>query len=108
MAYTLQQVVDTGRLPLNDNDKVRYSDDELLGYANRAVTILKTKRPDLFYGMFTSLPGDKALTDNLPVDDTIYPAICDYVTARAESKNDESILEQRAAMFFSLFSGSLQ
>lgn len=108
MAKTMQQVCDRGRIPLNDVDKVRYPDTELLSYANDAVLILRNKRPDLFYSTFTTAIAEKALGDNLPLDDTIYPAVCDYVTARAESKNDESVVEQRAAAFFGLFKGQVE
>lgn len=103
MSYTMQQVVDRGRLPLNDAAKTRYLDAELLGYVNEGIALLKIKRPDLFFGSFTALPGAKILTDAFPLDDTLYPALCDYVTARAEAKNGESVVEQRAAMFFGLF-----
>lgn len=103
MAFTMQQVVDRAREPLNDDDKTRYSDTLLLGYANDAVLILRNKRPDFFFGQFSALPGSKVLGDNLPLPDEVFPAIADYVTARAETKNDESVLEQRAAMFFGLF-----
>lgn len=103
MAKTMQNVVDQARIPLNDADKKRYPDTELLGYANGAVSTLKIKRPDLFFGQFLSMPGDKELVDSFPLDDTLFSPVCDYVTARAESKNDESVLEQRAMAYFALF-----
>lgn len=103
MAYTMQQVVDKARVPINDAGKNRYSDTDLLGYANDAVLILRNRRPDLFFGRFLALPGEKALGDSFPLGDTLFPAVCDYVTARAETRNDESVLEQRASLFFGLF-----
>lgn len=106
MAYTMQNVVDRARVPLNDDDKDRYSDDELLAYANDAVKVLRRERPDMFFGQFSALPGDKTLVQNLPLDDEYFPAVCDYVTARAESKDDEAALQTRAAAFFSLFSSA--
>lgn len=108
MAYTMQQIVDRARIPVNDSDKSRYTDADLLAYANDAISILKLRRPDLFFGSFLALPGVKVLGDAFPLDDTIFPAVCDYVTARAETRNDESILEQRAAMFFGLFKGQIE
>ena len=105
MAYTMQQVVDGGREPLNDSDKVRYSDTTLLKFARNALHLLLSKRPDLFYGQFTALPAiaTLALADPFPLDDGIAPAVSDYVTARAECSNDESVVEQRASLFFQLF-----
>lgn len=107
MAYTMQQVVDKGRIPLNDADKARYSDLQLLGFAIDALLLLLNTRPDLFFGQFTSLPTITALTNGFPLPDTLAPAVADYVTARAESMNDESVLEQRAAAFFALFKGQV-
>lgn len=103
MAYTMQQVIDKARVPLNDAGKDRYSDPDLLGYANDAMFILQSRRPDLFFGQFLALPGEKALGDLFPLANTLFPAVCDYVTARAETRNDESVLEQRASLFFGLF-----
>ena len=103
----MQQVVDKGRIPLNDVDKDRHSDTHLLSFANDALLVLQSNRPDLFFGMFSSLPSAKVLTDAFPLPDTLVPAVADYVTARAESMNDESVLEQRASAFFALFKGQL-
>lgn len=108
MAKTMQQLCDKARIPLNDADKARHSDPELLGFANDGIQILRSKRPDLFFGTFTTALTDKALGDSFPLDETVFPAVCDYVTARAESKNDESVLEQRATLFFSLFRGQIE
>ena len=108
--YKMQDVVDRGRLPLNDakdatgsDANARYSDVVLLGYANDAVLLLRQRRPDLFFGQFEALPGPKALGDFVPIADEYFTALADYVTARAETGNDESVLEQRAALFFKLF-----
>jgi len=108
MAYTMQQVVDKARQPLNDEDKERYADTELLGYANDATLLLRNKRPDLFFGMYASAITAKTIDEAFSLDDTLVPAVCDYVTARAESKNDESVLSERAAIYFALFKGQVQ
>ena len=103
MTITLQAVIDKARIPLNDADKDRYPDAELLGYANDGLLVLRNKRPDLFVGAFSTPWANKALTDAFPLDDQLVVPMCDYIAFRAESKNDESILEQRAGAFFSLF-----
>ena len=101
----MQQVVDMGRIPLNDDDGQRVSDQTMLTYARNAIHLLLARRSDLFFGMFTAMPSIStlALTDAFPLDDMVAPAVADYCTARAESGNDESVIEQRATMFFSLF-----
>lgn len=98
-----------GRTPLNDDDKVRIPDSMALTFAKQGLQMLTLKRSDLFIGQYLAMPNIKALTlaSNCPVDDNIVPAIADYITARAETRNDESILEQRATMFFQLVRGQL-
>ncbi len=98
-----------GRIPLNDADKQRMPDSQGLTFARNALHLLRSKRPDLFFGMFLNMPDISALAlgDPFPIDDSIAPAVADYVTARAESGNDESVIEQRASMFFELFRGQV-
>lgn len=109
MSYTMQQVVDKGRGPINDKDKVRHDDPTLLGFARDAIHMLLVRRPDLFFGRFLALPSisSLALTDAFPVDDTLAAAVADYITARSETGNDESVIEQRASLFFDLFKGQI-
>jgi hypothetical protein len=106
MAYTFQDIVTLGRYPLSDPDKDRFADADLLEFARDAVRILRRKRPDLFFADFTATAyalASMALGSTFPLDDIYVPAVKDYITARAETKDDESLLEQRAQMFFSLF-----
>jgi hypothetical protein len=64
MGFTYQSVVDLARKPLNDSDKARYSDDDLLAYANHGMLTVLKRRPDLFIGNYSSLlNGEKALAD---------------------------------------------
>jgi hypothetical protein len=103
MAYTMQAVLDRARVPLNDADKVRYPDADGLVYANDAVKVLKRERPDLFFGQFEALPGDKTLGQDLPVADEYVVAVTDYVTARWEFRDDEAAVQAKASAFFGLF-----
>jgi hypothetical protein len=107
MARTFQNALDRARIPLNDADKVRYPDVQLLSYANDAILILRQKRPDLFFGSWTMAPTEYILSDNLPVDDRYFPAVADYVTARAETRDDEDAMQARSAAFMSLFGSNL-
>ena len=109
MAYTMQTVINIARVPLNDAAKTRVTDATMLIYGRTAIQLLLSKRPDLFFGRFLALPDISALAlgDAFPVDDIIAPAVADYMTARAESGNDESIVEERAAMFYQLFKGQI-
>lgn len=97
MAFTVQQVIDRARVPLNDAAKTRYSDAEMAVYANDAYYLLRRYRSDIFLGQWSNLPSALALTDAFPSVNIMYlPSIADYVTARAEFKDDEAVIAQRA------------
>lgn len=104
MAFTYQAVVDLARIPLNDVDKDRYSDATLLAFANHGVLALVKRRPDLFVGQFGNLPdGTNVLTDTFPLPASYVQLAADWVTARAESTDDEHVNSGRAAAFSALF-----
>lgn len=109
MSYTMQEIVDKGRFPLNDADKARFTDADLLSFANDAILLLRNKRPDLFFGRFLTLSATEKLTLSalFPLNSELVPAMADYVTARGETRNDESVLTERAAMFMKLLAGQL-
>lgn len=109
MAFTVQEVIDMGRIPLNDANKTRMSDATALVFFKQAMLMLQSKRPDMFFGRFLAMPDVSAMTlaTVFPVEDIIAPAVADYITARAESGNDESIVEQRAQLFLQLFKGQV-
>jgi len=113
MAFTMQEVVDKARKPLNDTDKDRFSDNDtaafndLLGYANDGILLLRNKRPDLFIGLFSALPEKLAIDAAFPLPAEYVPAVVDYVVARAESHDDEHVISERAALFFQLANGQI-
>lgn len=110
MAFTFQNLVDRARVPLNDADKVRYPDSELLNYAVDAYLLLKRYRPDLFLSNWTLTDWSTlALGTTFPVaPDEYLPVIADYVTARAEFKDDENVLAERAQAFYALFTAGVR
>lgn len=104
MAFTYQSVVDLARLPLNDVSKDRYSDATLLSFANHGMLTLAKRRPDLFFGQYAAMPdGEKILTDSFPLAAGYVQTVADYVTARAESIDDENMNTGRASAFMQLF-----
>ena len=109
MTFTYPAVIDLARIPLNDEDKARYSDDTLLSLANQAVLQILKRRPDLFVGQFASLPdGERMLDDIFPVSAAYVQTVADYVTARTEMTDDEHASSGRAAVFAQLFSAEAQ
>jgi len=109
MAFTYQSVVDLARMPLNDDDKVRYTDATLLIYANHGILQILKRRPDLFIGQFGSLPaGDAMLNHTFPLPAGYVQTLADYVTARAEMADDEHVNSGRATAFAQLFTAEAQ
>lgn len=103
MAYTMQQVIDLARAPLNDAGKVRYTDADLLLYANQAILRVRDRRPDLFLGRWLALPSNLVVGDNFPVRPELMSAVADYVTARAETRDDEFSETGRAVGYMAQF-----
>jgi hypothetical protein len=104
---TAQNIIDQARLPLVDAAKVRYTDTDALAYLNFGLMFLRGKRPDLFIG---SLSGDMTaltLAGTVPIEQQYHQALADYVTARAETHDDETAMNERAKDFFSLAAGVL-
>lgn len=104
---TMQEVVDMARQPLNDDDKVRWTDAQLLAYANAAILFVRKKRPDLFLGDWSSLPSGLALAGTFPVVDEYLPIVANYVTARASLRDDEQVDAGRVAAFHQNFEREL-
>jgi hypothetical protein len=96
--------VDLARIPLNDSGKVRYTDDQLLAFANQGMMAISKRRPDLFIGQFNNLPkGENVLTDPLQIDPAFTQQIADWITARAEMTDDEHADSGRAGVFVRFF-----
>lgn len=104
MAYTYQTIIDLARIPLNDDDKVRYSDEQLLQFANQGILAISKRRPDLFIGQFSNLPdGEAALTDYFQIEPAYAQLLADWIVGRAEMTDDEHADSGRASVFVNLF-----
>lgn len=108
MAFTYQDVVDLARIPLNDEDKARYSDSMLLAYTNNAVLSLFQRRPDIFIGQLDNPPsGEADLPDVCPIPAAYAITLADYVTARASMIDDEHAHSGKAAAFMQLLGAEI-
>lgn len=99
----VQDVIDSARVPLNDANKIRYPDDELLDYLNDGVVEVYTLRPDLQFGSFGQALTLLAPTDNFPLPPQHAIAIKYYIVSRAETKDDENVNANRETKAFQLF-----
>ena len=107
MAYTMQQLVDRARLPLNDADKDRYTDANLLAYAVDGLTLACNKRPDLLIGNWSLTFNALVLGDTFPLSNRYFPIVQDYITARAELWDDEHTDSARYQALMSNFENKL-
>lgn len=101
---TMQNVIDLARESLNDADKVRWTDERCLAFANDAIQRLVTSRPDLFLGGFLALPSASlSLTDTFPIADRNKRIVADYVLARAMLNETEAGATEKATAYIQLF-----
>lgn len=108
MPLVMQDIVDRARIPLNDADPVdanrRDPDAVLLKHAKSGLQILRTKRPDLFFGAIATFSAEGlGPNDPFPLPEDLAPAVQDWITARAHAKDDEAVTQGTASAFFSLF-----
>lgn len=107
MATTMQTIVDEARRPLNDDSKTTWSDAELFAYARHGLRLWKGKRADLFFGLASTVIDVLVIDDNFPLDEQCIPAMTDYVTARAQFKDDEAAVQGAATSFYKLAAGEI-
>lgn len=100
---TFTNLTDSARVLLNDVDKVRYSDVQLLEYANEAMAEVKRIRPDLFLGQYSTALPTYAGSQTVPVSAEYHQYIKDFVVSRAEFRDDEFTVDGRAATFLQKF-----
>ena len=96
MTVTVQSVLDLARLDLNDADKTRNTDANLLKFANDGLAKTVQLRPDLNYGNYTTAWADLTTASSFPLPLEYRPAIANYIVMRAEASDDAFANEQRA------------
>lgn len=104
---TMQDVIDQARIPLNDLAGTRYSNTDLLRYANAGVRRAFQVRPDLRLGNYSTPYTDLAVGGAFPLPDEYLQAIADYVVFRAETKDDEHVISERVTVFMNSFTQGL-
>lgn len=106
---TYQEVADLARLPLNDVDKVRFTDEVLHTYAVHGMQSIFKRRADLFVGQLATPPLITDLIgDAFPINDQYLQTLADWVVARASTHSDEHISTGRAKLFAEIFGGEMQ
>lgn len=104
---TFQNIVDQARKDLQDADKVRYSDAELLQYAVDGVLEARRIRPDFFFGGYGTTTASYALVDTFPLPATYQMLFTHYIVFRAETRDDEYAVDGRAVAMLARFEKEL-
>jgi hypothetical protein len=112
MALTIGGLLIEARRILSDDDKVRYTDADLIAAFNDALLQARAKRPDVFLDMGLrnavpqyTMPGDALTT--FPLDPGLYPAFLYYVVGRSELRDDTYTQDSRAVTLANKFVSQL-
>ena len=104
---TFQEIIDSARVALQDVDKVRYSDDELLEYAIDGVLEARKLRPDFFLGGYATIPSSYSLTSTVPLPSLYVAYLKDFLVFKSEVRDDEYAVDGRAAAMLARFRSGL-
>lgn len=104
---TLADLIAKSRVDLNDSDKIRWSDAELISHANAAIREAYQIRPDLRLGAYATDVFDLAIGDTFPLDGWYVRAVADFVVARASAKDAEYAEGGRAPVYMTAFRNTL-
>lgn len=104
---TFQTLLDQARLTLQDADKTRYPDAEMVVYANEAMRIYRKLRSDLFFATITTPLVDYLVGDTFPLSPEFEYPLKRYVIAAAQARDDEYAVDGRMSKFLAQFEKDL-
>lgn len=93
---TMQNIIDRVRFRLNDAQKVRNPDTQVLQYLNDMVKAAYNFRPDFFIGQYTAPPFDLASGGTYPLPGFSEPAAVEYCVALCNLPDDEEARQAKA------------
>lgn len=99
----MQSVIDLARLDLNDADKVRNTDAQMLASANDGIARTIVLRPDLQYGSYGSTFADLSTASSFPLPLEYRKPIADFIVMCCETHDDPFAIEQRAINALTLY-----
>lgn len=105
---TFQNIIDNARVDLQDVAGTRYTDAQLIGYANDGIQEMYRYRPDFRLGSYTAAVTTYVAADTLPIPDQYRMLLTNYLVFRAEVRDDEYSVDGRAAAFLVRFEKELK
>lgn len=103
MTFTMQSVADLARLDINDVEKTRNPDANMIKFANDAIARIYVVRPDLNWGNYQTGYTDVALTDVFPLPIEYRRPVADFMVMCCETSDDPFAVEQRAIQALALY-----
>lgn len=107
MAFSMQSVIDLARGDLNDANKIRYPDADLLKHANDGVAKAFALRSDLRFGSYATAYTDLAVGDDFPLGIEYRDAVAAFIVARAQEADDEFVTQGKAELGLKQFMSGL-
>lgn len=104
---TMQNIIDSARVILQDSTKVRFSDTELLAHANVAVMEAYRLRPDLFFSSISAPPTALVAGGTFPLPTYLEDAVAQFAAGRTELRGDLYSKEGRAPSLMAALKGAL-
>lgn len=104
---TLADLITRARVTLQDVNSVRYSDSELLDFANEALGAARIARPDFFLGSYSTAQTALASGATFPLPFQYEQYVVDFIAGRAEMRESESTNETRAGALLARFKAGL-
>lgn len=98
----MDQLIAKARDPLNDAARERWSDPDLLGFAVDGLMTVRAGRPDLFIGNWSPDFAALTLVSTFPLNDHYALAVADYVSGRANLRDEQDADAGRAEAFLKL------
>lgn len=105
---TVQEMVTTARVLLQDVDGDRVSDAELLVGLNAALLEMRRLRPDMFISTANSVPDYAAVdSTDVDVDQQYRMAVVYYMVGHAQLRDEEDTSDARASALLQKFTAQL-
>lgn len=104
---TFSQLISSARVVLNDAAGTRYTDPQLIEYANDGLKEIYRIRPDFRFGTYTTAVSTYTSSDSVPISDTYSMFLKDYIVFRAGLREDEQSSDIRSTAFYARFKNGL-
>lgn len=86
---TFATIVSQARVLLQDTSSVRYTDAELMVYANDALKVIRRVRPDTFFNQYATAITDYTTSSTFPIGTEFEQSVRDFIVAYANMRESE-------------------